>query len=801
MIRLLKLPALGLLLALCALPAQAVNYVFPGTLPAGCSGSAGTYTCGSVTLGNNDTFTLGAPLPATINVNGNFNTGNRPFINSAGAASNLAIHVTGSVNIGNQGQINGSLTAAGPLNLGNSTSVASCVRSSTSSTINLSNNVTVGGVCCGALGSCTSSCVVNNSGSPMPALCAAPPSPSMPSRFNAFETTSAAGSITGVITTKRAGVTHSVAIVAINTAGTGVATTFTGNVRVEVLDASNNTGGLDSSTNCRSSWSVATGTTATTLNFAASDQGRKNVSLTVAEAFPNARIRVSHPDTGTATVVGCSTDNFAIRPDRFDTLAASDSNASTSGYTPGRTLHNGGNAGGVVHKAGQPFTVSTRALNGANVVTQRYTALPTVSVTACSNLGASTNACGGTLGTWSLPLVNTNGSIATSTARYDEAGAFRLELSDTTFADVDALDSTLAERTIASTAVIVGRFIPNHFTVVTALPTPLVPQLRTFNSSTCTNRSFTYLGQPFGYARLPEATVQAVNAQGVATTNYPAAKYNPLLVPPAVVVAQSYAVGASAPGLSTTGTSAPTITAGASGAATLRTQVSDTLTMVRPAAAPVTPFNADTASTGISLTWSVSDSSEIATGSPAGNEAIGTPAPLVYSTIAFDAGSEFRYGQLRLGSAYGSELLALPVMLETQHWNGTNFITNTADQCSTLPTGSVALGNFRSGLAACETATATASISFANGRSLLRMVAPGNGNAGSVDATLQLGNTLTPGAQRCSAVGPTATAAVPAGMPWLQSRLPGGTTYDQNPSARFSFGQFRSPLIHQREVY
>jgi hypothetical protein len=50
-------------------------------------------------------------------------------------------------------------------------------------------------------------------------------------------------------------------------------------------------------------------------------------------------------------------------------------------------------------------------------------------------------------------------------------------------------------------------------------------------------------------------------------------------------------------------------------------------------------------------------------------------------------------------------------------------------------------------------------------------------------------------------VGPSTTAALPASLPWLQGRAPGGSTYDQNPSARFSFGQYRSPLIQLREMY
>jgi MSHA biogenesis protein MshQ len=282
--------------------------------------------------------------------------------------------------------------------------------------------------------------------------------------------------------------------------------------------------------------------------------------------------------------------------------------------------------------------------------------------------------------------------------------------------------------------------------------------------------------------------VLARNAAGATTVNYPDARLASL------AITQSHAPAASAtPGLDSSGAALPSLTASGSGVGVLTAQATDTFTMVRSATTPVAPFDAS-----LSLAWSVSDSSDAAV---AGNGSITTPTPLSHAPIAFDAGAEFRYGQLKLGSAYGSELVALAVPLETQHWNGSHFITNAADQCTSLPTGSVSLANYRGGLAACETAPTASSLAFSNGRAVMRLQAPGNGNAGSVDGTVQLGASITAGAVRCSAVGPAGPAAIAANAPWLRGKSPGGTTYDQNPGARFSFGQYRSPLIHLREVY
>src|SRR5690606_24737352 len=68
------------------------------------------------------------------------------------------------------------------------------------------------------------------------------------------------------------------------------------------------------------------------------------------------------------------------------------------------------------------------------------------------------------------------------------------------------------------------RFVPDRF----ALTSLTAPVLRTFGASdaACSappagpRRSFTYVGQPFGYATTPSAVVTAQNASGGTTTNY-----------------------------------------------------------------------------------------------------------------------------------------------------------------------------------------------------------------------------------------------------------------------------------------
>ncbi len=90
--------------------AQATNYIFPGNLPTGCSGSNGTYSCGSLSLGSSDTIAIAAPKPATITINGDLTT-NITAINSSGTASDLNLTVKGLLTAGYQSIFNANITA------------------------------------------------------------------------------------------------------------------------------------------------------------------------------------------------------------------------------------------------------------------------------------------------------------------------------------------------------------------------------------------------------------------------------------------------------------------------------------------------------------------------------------------------------------------------------------------------------------------------------------------------------------------------------------------------------------------
>jgi hypothetical protein len=172
------------------------------------------------------------------------------------------------------------------------------------------------------------------------------------------------------------------------------------------------------------------------------------------------------------------------------------------------------------------------------------------------------------------------------------------------------------------------------------------------------------------------------------------------------------------------------------------------------------------------------------------------------------ANTEMRFGRLRMENAVGSEMLAQPISIQTQYWNGAGFAANALDNCTTLARSDIALDfNPPSNLTACKTAVNAASVPFAAGVGSLTLTAPGSGNNGSVLLTVNLGSA---GGSYCNPG--TYVAATNSGRSYLLGRWndasdPDGnpnTMYDDKPSARAAFGLYGSQpnnFIYFRENY
>lgn len=578
----------------------------------------------------------------------------------------------------------------------------------------------------------------------------------VPGGFNAFETTTPPG-IAGVIRTKIAAQAFDLAVVALNAPKTAVETLFAGDVKVELLDASDNGGALDAN-GCRPTWTPLPGFAPPTLTFTAPDLGRKNVTLTENNAWRDVRVRMTYPAIGAPLSIGCSTDNFAIRPAALG-VAVTDLDWQTAGTA--RTLNNPTFPGGTVHKAGQPFTIAVTGLNQLGNVTGNYNGNPAANLTAfilpplatCATCSLGTGAFAGA-----------GGTVSTSTATYSEVGAFQLQMSDDTFAAVDAADgSTAAERTAYSTMTTVGRFVPDHFTLTSGAVT-----------AACTSGApaFTYMNQAFQNLA---ATVQAQNAAGASTVNYHSPGFAPGNLATLAWRAENANNGSDLSARLNVGAPSP-----------LWNNGSYSLSSATASFRRATPDNPDGPYDSLQLGVRVTDPDGVALNGLDMNAATsGACAPC--DAKAVGAATSVRFGRLRLSNAVGSELRALIIPATAQYWNGTGFTTNFADYQLAIPctalSGLLTLGNFQGNLNAGETLPVLSGVLGA--ANYLTLTSPGAGNNGSVDVTVNLG-----------------------GMPWLRGRWDDtsnpdadpSTMYDDDPAARATFGIHRDAMIYRREI-
>jgi hypothetical protein len=590
---------------------------------------------------------------------------------------------------------------------------------------------------------------------------------STPASFNAFDTSTAATATTGYIQTKVAGTSFSLDVVALNSTPSKL-TSFANAVKVELVDAS-------TSSSCATMTNIQT--VASSYTFSTSDAGRHTFSsITQDQAYKNVKARISYPATSPTSVV-CSNDNFAIRPSSFG-VVVSDSNASTAGTI--RTLSASSATGTPTHKAGQPLTLTITPYNSLGTtssdITTNYTGSPVTSV-SCA-LPSSCN-----LGSFSPGTLTFNSGIASSTtANYSEVGVIYLTVSDASFAAVDASDgSTSSQMTITSGPVTVGRFTPDHFDV--SLNSPV------FSPA---DGTFTYIGQPITYATIPVATVTAKNASGVVTQNYTGSFFNISPTSSSYGITPTYTEATLS--VSTLNSQAPVAADKGSGVSTLSFANTSTniLSLVRPSS-PIVNFNAN-----IALSFSLQDTDGIVV---ANVNSVSTSNPIHFGTAAANSGISFTngansqyWGRLGLSSAHGSELSALSLAITAQYFNGTTFITNTADNSTSLTLSSMfsltnpttSNGAAQLGTASMNVGSGTSSASLvnnplSNGLGYLSFSSPGAGNTGYIYVTSNFASSL----------------------PWLIFNWNQNGAGNTSPYALATFGVYQGnkPTIFFKEVY
>ena len=399
-----------------------------------------------------------------------------------------------------------------------------------------------------------------------------------------------------------------------------------------------------------------------------------------------------------------------------------------------------------------------------------------------------------------------NGTVSTNSATYSEVGSFAARLEDHTFAAVDAADSSDTERFVLSAVFNVGRFVPNHFVAsVLNISPPLFQTFNTANASCSlspgiTPRTFTYIGQPFGYdlsqaEPLPKVLLAAQNFQGGQTLNYSQALWKIT----AAGVTQTY-TDASLVAIDHALVSAPTVTPKHDGTGEIVSSATDKIAIVRNVAAPQAALIDD-----ISLSERAQDSSENAANQ---SGAITTALAATFSGIAFDSVDpvsgqhQFRYGRLKLSNAYGAEVLALSVEIRTEYWDAASdiFVPNVDDYCTRIQAGNILLRNHIGGISPANLSQSNVDVAGNNppgtfmagvGKLRLTRPVPVPVSRGSADICVDLSTADT----SCS-------AAASANMSYLQGAW-SGAEYDDDPAARATFGVYQgsNQIIYMREAY
>ena len=699
---------------------------------------------GAVTLGANTKVTNVSSGDGAITI-GNGTTVNGNLTSTGAGVLTLTSNVSVSGNISSN---------AGGVDIGDGSSVGGNITVSGDGVVTLTG-VTVGGdISAGAggvslTGSQVSGSVTSPGGVTMSSSGTNVGSSAVAAGFECLETvanTPWAASARRPLYTKLAGTPFTFDVVALKTDGSLEANFVAARgkdrpLMVELIDGSGNT-----VCSARNAISPAH---SQTLTFSAADQGRKSIAaFTLAKSYADLRCRVTDVSQS-PQAVGCSSDDFSVRPGAV-TLMVGPAMATppSANALPGT-------------KAGAAFTLRAVTSATASDAYSGVLVLDASKLTAQTPNQDASQTAGGAIGMLS-PTTLTANAAPGNNATYDEvgyvylaAGAYR----DTVFTAVDQVGDCIANSSSVAAIggqfgcnigndvpVALGRFYPDHFSVVANAVT----------AACVSSTPFTYFGQD-GFTT--SFTMAAKNLAGGTTKNYTGVF--------AKLDLTDYA---------NYGFDAGILPAGAN----LGSSASS------PSGRWVNGVAAVTAMHQVSRPTSPSAETAVVT------SAAPSDGEVSASTLtAVGDATQMRYGRLRMKNVYGSELLDLPILLEAQYWTGSFYVTNLADSCTIVNASAIAMGNYQKQLNACKTQVSPAG----NARLVAGKLAspswalskPGANNGGSVDLVLNLG--ATPSGKSCT--GPAESAASAANMPWLGS----------NPTARATFGIFKSPILYRRENF
>ena len=159
-----------------------------------------------------------------------------------------------------------------------------------------------------------------------------------------------------------------------------------------------------------------------------------------------------------------------------------------------------------------------------------------------------------------------------------------------------------------------------------------------------------------------------------------------------------------------------------------------------------------------------------------------------------------RLGRLRLQNAMSGAGRDLKLGLTAQYWNGTAFVTNTLDSCTTVTAANLSFGNFRKQLGTADFAMTPNNVKVDPTAATFLTLRPAASKVGSVDVAIALGSTNADESCLKNSWTRSVNASSGANLTALRGAWCGGSS---DPSARATWGLTRGSdgVVFQRENY
>jgi hypothetical protein len=361
-----------------------------------------------------------------------------------------------------------------------------------------------------------------------------------------------------------------------------------------------------------------------------------------------------------------------------------------------------------------------------------------------------------------------SGQVTVSNLSYSEVGSFSMTAAITNFLNTAGVSLTGVNVNASGAATQIGRFYPDHFTLMTTLPSNI--------TAACSAGGFTYMDQTsLGVS----FSIEARSTADALTTNY-GANYTTGTVS---MLAENSDNG--------TDLSARLTVAAASWSGGQYSVNTGAAKFAR-AASPDGPFDS------LQLGVTVTDADGAVLAARDMNPATAGACGGSCTGRALTAATRLRFGRLKMFNAYGSELLPLPVRMQVEYWNGTGFVVNTLDSCTTLATANIGLGSYQKNLTSITPNPLSGA--FSSGVKTLTLPAPGATHNGSVDLVANLETSTT--VSTCNTWSPSAPTPTASSLTHLRGQWC-GAGYTRDPTARAAFGVYKgvNNIIYQRENY